>query len=94
MPGYPAVMAGDQEKVVAWFEYLLGEPATVLEVQAPGSISSCSTPRLFDRAGGPYLDPTGKDYPDNWRRFAALSLAGADIAAGPCPAGARSRPRP
>ena len=39
-------------------------------------------PHLFDRPGGPYGDPTGADWPDNWRRFAALSQAGADIAAG------------
>src|SRR5690606_10059753 len=35
-----------------------------------------------DRAGGPYGDATGTDWPDNWRRFAALGQAGADIAAG------------
>ena len=39
-------------------------------------------PHLFDRAGGPYGDATGADWPDNWRRFAALSQVGADIAAG------------
>jgi starch synthase len=36
-------------------------------------------------ADRPYVDTTGKDYPDNWRRFAALSLAGAEIAAGVMP---------
>src|SRR5690606_17522150 len=39
-------------------------------------------PHLFDRPGGPYGDSTGADWPDNWRRFSALSFAGADIAAG------------
>ncbi len=39
-------------------------------------------PALFDRAGGPYLDRDGLDYPDNFRRFAGLSLAAAEIAAG------------
>ena len=42
-------------------------------------------PAYYDRPGGPYLDQTGKDYPDNWRRFAALSLAAAEIAAGLMP---------
>ena len=36
-------------------------------------------------AGGPYGDATGADWPDNWRRFAALSQVGADIAAGAIP---------
>ena len=33
-------------------------------------------PHLFDRPGGPYGDATGEDWPDNWRRFAALSQVG------------------
>ena len=37
---------------------------------------------LYDRPGGLYLDPDGKDWPDNDIRFARLSLAAADIAAG------------
>jgi starch synthase len=38
---------------------------------------------LFDRPGGPYGDPaTGHDWPDNWKRFAALSKVAADIAGG------------
>ena len=48
--------------------------------------SWCSMrPPIYDRDGGPYVDATGKDYPDNWHRFAALSLAGAEIAAGMMP---------
>ena len=30
-------------------------------------------PHLYDRPGNPYLGPDGKDWPDNARRFAALS---------------------
>ncbi|MEQ3625600.1 MAG: glycogen synthase GlgA [Celeribacter sp.] len=37
-------------------------------------------PHLFDRAGGPYLDAEGRDFPDNPERFAALSWAAAEIA--------------
>ena len=37
---------------------------------------------LYDRPGGLYLDPDGKDWPDNDIRFARLSLAAAEIAAG------------
>ena len=39
-------------------------------------------PHLFDRPGSPYGDTTGADWPDNWRRFAALSQVGAEIAGG------------
>jgi starch synthase len=87
MPGYPAVMRVIRDPVVRLqFDDLLGESATVLEVQHEGlNILVLDAPAFYDRPGGPYLDPTGKDYPDNWRRFAALSLAGAEIAAGLMP---------
>lgn len=39
-------------------------------------------PHLYDRDGGPYVDRAGRDYPDNFRRFAGLSLAAAEIAGG------------
>ena len=39
-------------------------------------------PHLFDRPGGPYLGPDGRDWPDNHRRFGALSRAAADLALG------------
>jgi starch synthase len=87
MPGYPAVMRVIRDPVVRLqFDDLLGESATVLEVQHEGlDILVLDAPAFYDRPGGPYLDPTGKDYPDSWRRFAALSLAGAEIAAGLMP---------
>jgi starch synthase len=87
MPGYPAVMKAIRDPVVRLqFDDLLGEPATVLEVQHEGlDILVLDAPAYYDRPGGPYLDQTGKDYTDNWRRFAALSLAGAEIAAGLMP---------
>ncbi|MDM9625766.1 glycogen synthase GlgA [Rhizobium sp. S152] len=87
MPGYPAVMKVIRDPVVRLrFDDLLGEPATVLEVHHEGlDILVLDAPGYYDRPGGPYLDQTGKDYPDNWRRFAALSLAGAEIAAGLMP---------
>ena len=87
MPGYPAVMKVIRDPVVRMrFDDLLGEPATVLEVNHEGlDILVLDAPAYYDRSGGPYLDATGKDYHDNWRRFAALSLAGAEIAAGLMP---------
>ena len=41
-----------------------------------------SEPFLFDRRGTPYCTPEGDDWHDNDLRFARLSLAAADIAAG------------
>jgi starch synthase len=41
-----------------------------------------AAPSLFDRRGTPYCTPEGTDWEDNHLRFARLSLAAADIAAG------------
>ncbi|MDX3976541.1 glycogen synthase GlgA [Shinella sp.] len=87
MPGYPVVMqrlAAVEE--VATFEDLLGEPARILAARHEGlDILVLDAPGFFDRPGGPYTDATGKDFVDNWQRFAALSLAGAEIARGLLP---------
>ncbi|KQS76541.1 glycogen synthase [Rhizobium sp. Leaf384] len=87
LPGYPAVM----EKIgvttrVGGFDTLFGHPAAVLAVDHEGlDLLVLDAPALFDRPGGPYLDPQGLDHPDNFRRFAALSLAAAEIARGILP---------
>ena len=41
-----------------------------------------SSPALFERRGTPYCTPEGADWQDNHLRFARLSLAASDIAAG------------
>jgi starch synthase len=41
-----------------------------------------ASPALFDRRGTPYCTPEGADWHDNHLRFARLSLAAAEIAAG------------
>ncbi|MBO9099760.1 MULTISPECIES: glycogen synthase GlgA [unclassified Rhizobium] len=87
LPGYRAVMSVIRSPVVVHvFSDLLGAPATLLEVDHHGmSVLVLDAPAYFDRAGGPYVDERGRDHPDNWHRFAALSLAGAEIAAGVIP---------
>jgi starch synthase len=87
MPGYPAVMQRLAEvEVVATFDDLLGEPARILATTHEGlDILVLDAPGFFDRTGGPYTDATGKDFVDNWLRFAALSFAGAEIARGLLP---------
>jgi starch synthase len=87
IPGYPVVMSALRDVAIRTsFDDLLGTHADVLEAQVAGlDLLVLDAPALFDRAGGPYLDGHGMDHFDNWRRFAALSLAGAEIAAGRMP---------
>ncbi len=87
IPGYPAVMkAVKAPKKIHEFEGLLGEQATLLSARHEGlDILILDCPQLYERSGGPYLATDGRDYPDNWKRFAVLSKAGAEIAAGILP---------
>jgi starch synthase len=45
-----------------------------------GELFLLDMPQLFDRPGGPYQDPSGRDYADNALRFAALGAAAAHLA--------------
>lgn len=84
IPGYPTVLKA-LEKTAALHRYpaLHGGEAVVFAATVAGlDLLVLDAPHLFDRVGGPYGDTTGVDWPDNWRRFAALSFVGADIAAG------------
>ncbi|GEO86037.1 glycogen synthase GlgA [Ciceribacter naphthalenivorans] len=87
VPGYPALMKAIRNPVKrAEFADLLGEQAVLLEANHDGlDILILDAPTLFDRPGGPYVDPNSRDYPDNWKRFAVLSKAGAEISAGALP---------
>ncbi|WP_077959707.1 glycogen synthase GlgA [Ensifer adhaerens] len=84
VPGYPAVLQKlKKKKKVGRFENLFGNPATVLSAEINGlDLLVLDQPALYARDGGPYVDATGLDYADNFRRFAGLSLAAAEIAAG------------
>lgn len=84
VPGYPKVMAelraGD---TLHSFADLFGAAARLIGTTVAGlELIVLDAPALYDRPGGPYLDATGRDHDDNWRRFAALARAGADIAGG------------
>ena len=84
IPGYPAVMSAlrDAHEVLRDPGLFQGGPARILDAQtvdgAPLYVLEC--PGLFERAGGPYVDERGKDFPDNHRRFAALGWAAARLA--------------
>ncbi|ESY81464.1 glycogen synthase [Mesorhizobium sp. LNHC221B00] len=84
MPGFPTVMAAfKKKKAVLQYPLLQGGKASVHSVQLAGlELFVLDAPHLFDRPGGPYGDASGGDWPDNWRRFAALSQVGGDIAGG------------
>ncbi len=71
IPGYPAVKAAVTDPVKCFeFTDLLGEKADLLEVQHEGlDLLILDAPAYYERSGGPYLGQTGKDYPDNWKRF-------------------------
>lgn len=87
VPGYPAVMReiGNHVPLLV-FEDLLGERASLLHAKVGDlDLFVLDIPTLYDRPGGPYVDASGNDHPDNWKRFAALSLAGAEIAGGILP---------
>ncbi|MBH1998590.1 MAG: glycogen synthase GlgA [Sphingomonadaceae bacterium] len=83
VPGYPAVLARiGKAKVVRRYDALFGAPATLLAASVHGlDLLVLDAPAFFTREGGPYGDDGGNDWGDNWRRFAALSRVGADIAA-------------
>ena len=83
LPGYPSVVKslGRAKTVHRWTD-LLGTPARLLGGRIDGHpLLVLDAPELFARDGGPYADATGRDWADNWRRFAALGRAAADLAA-------------
>jgi starch synthase len=84
LPGYPAVMGalGDVAVAREYGEYF-GGPARLLMGRAGElDLVVLDAPHLYDRPGNPYLGPDRQDWPDNWRRFAALSFAAYEVGAG------------
>lgn len=95
LPGYRAVLTQcDGAAPVLTLDDLFGGPARVLAATVAGlDLLILDAPHLFDRDGSPYLDASGDDWADNDVRFAALSFAGAQIAArGVAEGGARWLP--
>jgi len=84
VPGYPAVkakIAGG--RVVAELADLFGVGAKLVAARVEGlDLIVVDAPQLYDRPGNPYLGPDGRDWPDNWRRFAALSWIAHELAMG------------
>jgi starch synthase len=87
LPGYPAVLAKlASAEPVRTIADLFGGPATLLAGRAgEARILAIDAPHLYGRAGNPYVDAAGVDWPDNALRFAALARVGADLARGLLP---------
>ena len=88
LPGYPAVMRAIGAKrnggrTLHSYDSLLGEPARLVAARlGEHPLIVLDAPGYFAREGSPYGDPAGKDWADNWRRYAALGRAAADLAGG------------
>jgi starch synthase len=86
MPAYPDVLsnAGDITIVAHLPGHAGVGPCAIGEVRMADGLTLYLViePSLYQRAGNPYAGPRGLDWPDNDLRFARLSLAAADIAAG------------
>jgi starch synthase len=85
LPGYPSVLAAlHRPRAVHAWDSLVGTPARLLAGTLDGShpLLVLDAPALYAREGAPYTDAAGRDWADNWQRFAALGRAAADIAGG------------
>ena len=84
LPGYPRVTSGlTGGHEIYWFEDLFGGEARLIAGRANGlDAIAIDAPHLYDRPGNPYVGPDGSDWPDNWRRFAALSWVAGELGLG------------
>ena len=82
LPAYPGLREMGAITDETTLGSLFGGPAKLLSGQMGGHpLLLLDAPHLFDRPGKIYLNPQGEDWPDNPKRFAALSLAAARIGA-------------
>jgi starch synthase len=83
IPGYRQVLeSGRPLRIVGQIEGLAALPACKIGLADGLIVYVLLHPALFDRAGTPYGNQQGVDWPDNHIRFASLGLAAAEIAAG------------
>jgi starch synthase len=82
IPGYPAVMkALEKRSVLRPVKKVLGVQTRLVAGEAAGlDLIVLEAPEIFKREGGPYSDTAGRDWPDNWLRYAVLGRAAADLA--------------
>ena len=81
LPSHPSVMAAlqDVRELAPWPD-CFGGPARLLAARhGELQLIVLDAPHLYLRHGNPYLDSTGRDWPDNPVRYAALAHAAARI---------------
>lgn len=89
LPGYREVLAGVGSATPLAELPALGAfpPSSLLAASAPGGtpllILAC--PELYERGGGPYIDASGQDWPDNAIRFGMLSYVASLLASSGSP---------
>jgi starch synthase len=87
LPGYPSVLELlERSRSVRRVEGLFGGDARLLAANVAGlDVLVLDAPHLYGRPGNPYLDPQGRDWPDNAQRFAALAQVAARVGSGLLP---------
>jgi starch synthase len=84
LPGYPAVLAGaGATREVGTIGPFAGLPGARLLAGTTASgvpLLAVVNEELYDRPGGPYQGPDGRDFADNARRFGLLSHVAAALA--------------
>jgi starch synthase len=90
IPGYPAVLSKLQNsKPLATISQLpFGKTAQLLLGDMPDRhvpVIAIDCPSLFERAGGPYADASGRDWEDNPLRFGILSKVAAILSCADSP---------
>jgi len=88
VPGYPAILQSlrDAQEISTEPDLFGGKARLVSARVSELDLLVIDAPHLFDRPGGPYVGPDGRDWPDNALRFGALGWMAAKIAAGQMPA--------
>ncbi|MFT3956441.1 MAG: glycogen synthase GlgA [Piscinibacter sp.] len=81
LPGHPSVLGAlqDTKELARWSGWFGGDAKLLAARHGDLDLIVLDAPQLFLRAGNPYLDATGRDWPDNPVRYAALAQAAARI---------------
>ena len=82
IPAYPALasLVASGRELLREDDVFLGD-LRVTAASAEGlELLLVTAPHLYNRPGNPYLDPDGRDWPDNHLRFAALGRMAAIVA--------------
>ncbi len=84
IPGYPVVMEklSGGRAVAEIGDFFDGSARLIAGRAGNLDIIAIDAPHLYNRPGNPYVGPDGRDWPDNWKRFAALSWVAGKLAEG------------